>query len=175
MVTVQCVCVCVRAHACVCVLTYWWKGMTGSRAGLGAVPRAPSARHSTVQPESRKGGSNWAMSPCSRYRSPPEVELSNIWLVLQLANNEPEDTERECGWLSTLHSHRLMAKLKICEGCKIGNLINENESEVTEVSLAPKILLIVLRFKARHGLAIEKVRNFPTGPVLWGHEIRSSR
>lgn len=67
--------------------------MTGSRAGLGAVPRAPSARHITVQPEPRKGGSNWAMSPCSRYKSPPEVELSNIWLALQHAKNDPV-TER---------------------------------------------------------------------------------
>lgn len=69
--------------------------MTGSRAGLGAVPRAPSARQRTVHPEPRKGGSNWAMSPCSKYRSPPEVELSNIWLALQLANNEPNNKESE--------------------------------------------------------------------------------
>lgn len=73
--------------------TYWWKGTTSSSPGLGAVPRAPSARQRTVHPEPRKGGSNWAMSPFSRYRSPPEVELSNIWLVLHLANNEPKDTE----------------------------------------------------------------------------------
>lgn len=69
--------------------------MTGSRAGLGAVPRAPSARQRTVHPEPRKGGSNWAMSPCSKYRSPPEVELSNIWLALQLANNEPNNKESD--------------------------------------------------------------------------------
>lgn len=59
------------------------------------MPRAPSARQRTVHPEPRKGGSNWAMSPCSKYRSPPEVELSNIWLALQLANNEPNNKESE--------------------------------------------------------------------------------
>lgn len=57
------------------------------------MPRAPSAKQRTDQPEPRKGGSNWAMSPCSRYRSPPDVELSNIWLALQVANNEPKDKD----------------------------------------------------------------------------------
>lgn len=86
-----------------CVYTlhaYWLKGMTGSKAGLGAVPRAPLAKQRTVQPEPRKGGSNWAMSPCSRYRSPPEMELSNIWLVIQLANNEPGPHKDSAGmWI----------------------------------------------------------------------------
>lgn len=56
---------------------------------MSLVPLAPSFRDSTLQPEPRKGGSNWATSPCSRYRSPPEVELSKIWLVEQLAKKEP--------------------------------------------------------------------------------------
>lgn len=89
-------------YVCVYIWTYWWKGMTGSRAGLGAVPRAPLARERTVHTEPRKGGSNWAMSPCSRYRSLPEVELSNIWFVLQLAKNEPEDTWTHCGHVKCL-------------------------------------------------------------------------
>ena len=53
------------------------------------VPLAPSFRDSTLQPEPRMGGSNWATSPCSRYRSPPQVELSKIWLEEQLAKKEP--------------------------------------------------------------------------------------
>ena len=54
------------------------------------VPLAPSFRDSTLHSDPLKGGSNWATSPCSRYRSPPEVELSNIWLDEQLAKKEPE-------------------------------------------------------------------------------------
>lgn len=90
--------------------THWWNGITGSRAGLGAVPRAPSGRHRTVHPEPRKGGSNWAMSPCSRYRSPADVELSNIWLALQRANNEPEGMDRDDEWESFFSWHLITSR-----------------------------------------------------------------